>query len=152
MVENHADHDVKTYPIAIANYCGTASLFLAGSLSTLYEEQVETYRDLDWSSNLFPDDIRRADVDVRSLDSVLNKEEWEPRFDLLVIGVEGGEVEALKGFDIGFWLPSMIIIETHEESKDKRLNWKATEVRSRLTAHGYRKIFADTINSIYVKE
>ena len=147
----HKSHNVKVLRLAISNYEGEGELYLAGSLSTLYNSTVIAYRGMEWSSYLFPDDIKTFNVRVTTLDTCLEEERWEPDFDLLVIDVEGGELEVLKGFSIDHWRPKMMIIETHAEYPDRCLNYKGRVIGTMLDFYGYREVYADTINSIYVK-
>jgi hypothetical protein len=76
---------------------------------------------------------------------------WESHFDLLVIDVEGSELDVLRGFYIDYWLPKMMIIETYEENPDRSLNWKAGVIGTMLDFYGYENIQSDTINTIYVR-
>ena len=71
-------------------------------------------------------------------------------FHLLVIDVEGHEIQVLQGLDLQLYKPTMIIIETHAESPDFGLSLHADDIDAYLRFSGYRLIFADAINSIYV--
>lgn len=70
------------------------------------------------------------------LDTLLQVEQIIPRFDLLVIDVEGSEVSVLAGFDWRKWLPKLIIVERPPAAFDC------------LLSH-YDKIYEDWINAIY---
>lgn len=152
LIDHHADHDVTCIEVAIGDHEGVGELYLAGSLSTLIDGQVDIYRSLDWSNYLFPDDVKKYPVRVRSLNYILDRQRWKPDFDLLVIDVEGSELDVLRCFNINHWQPKMMIIETHEEYSERSLNWKGRVIGTMLDFFGYLKVYADTINSIYVRE
>ncbi len=71
-------------------------------------------------------------------------------FDLLVIDVEEAEIEVLKGFNIRYHNPKMVVIELHEGqgTKMKEKGWQTPWVDGFLKE--YKKVYADKINSIYV--
>jgi FkbM family methyltransferase len=154
LIETHEDLDVTCINVAIGDHNGVAELYLAGSLSTIVESQVETYRGVGWSGYLFPPDVKKYEVRVRTLNHVLShhKPMWESHFDLLVIDVEGSELDVLRGFNIEQWRPTMMIIETYEENPDRSLNWKAGVIGTMLDFYGYENIQSDTINTIYVRK
>ena len=89
---------------------------------------------------------------VYKLDSLLSILEWPRGFDLLVIDVDFGEIDVLKGFRISHWYPKMVIIELHEESKHP-LSEEVRQFAAPYFANaGYEKIYADHINTIFVRE
>ena len=45
----------------------------------------------------------------------------------------------------------MVIVETHEMRLERALNWKAPILWTLFDFHGYEQIYADSINSIYVR-
>jgi FkbM family methyltransferase len=84
-----------------------------------------------------------------TLDELLLKQRVPVEFDLLVIDVDYGEIEVLKGFSINFWFPKMVIIELHEDSQQPL----SEEIRQFAYPYfenaGYKKIYKDFINTIY---
>lgn len=101
----------------------------------------------DWGIN---EQTKKVRVPLRTLNSIL--EEYNiNRFDLLVIDVEDYEIEVLKGFDVQKYQPKMIIVELHEmqgtrpDQKGYQEPWVTDYLK------GYTKIYADQINSIYVR-
>lgn len=87
--------------------------------------------------------------DVFKLDTILTVYGFQPGFDLLVIDVDFGEIEVLKGFTISDWKPKLVIIELHEESQHPL----SEEVRQFALPYfkeaGYEKCYFDSINSIF---
>lgn len=70
------------------------------------------------------------------LDMLLFVHNFKPRFDLLVIDVEGSEADVLAGFDFRKWLPKLIIVER-----------PPPEYEVLLTL--YEIVFSDWINSVF---
>lgn len=66
-------------------------------------------KDQDYARDWSQGDFRRAFA--YPLDFLLENAGFPPAFDLLVLDVEGGELEALQGLDLNRWQPRMIIIE-----------------------------------------
>lgn len=93
-------------------------------------------------------------VQVRTLDTILNLEGIFPHFDLLSLDVEFNEVEVLKGFNLRYWNPKMMIIECCEKHPEPKHTWAAPlrqYCEDEFPTLGYRKIYADAINSIFVR-
>lgn len=74
-----------------------------------------------------------------SLDSFLESRHVEPKFDLLIIDVEGAEDQVLAGFTVSKWLPKLVIIER-------------PPVPNKFTEHGYEQVYSDWINTIYQRK
>lgn len=68
-----------------------------------------------------------------TLDTLLEAQDLKPRFDLLVIDVEGSELDVLAGFSLAKWCPKLIIIERQPD----------------LKLDGYEHIYSDWINDYY---
>lgn len=144
---HHASHDVVVVQKAISSYIGESILYIGGSISTLLESQVEIYsrtKGFDFVAY----NVERT-VEVSTLDHELEKLKWEPGIDLVSIDVEGAELDVLRGFDIEYWKPRMLLIETHEKHPSRDLNWKGRVIGTMLDFYGYVKVQADTINSVY---
>jgi FkbM family methyltransferase len=146
------NNKIATVNCAILDFIGDTRLYLGGSLSTTSEERVETYQDTWWakSSRLSLD--RYEVVSVFTLDHMLKKYSVPIRFQVLVIDVEGAEAQVLNGIDIDKWSPTLMMIETHEEYEDERLSKTAVEVEEITSQHGYKKVFANHINTVYRRE
>jgi FkbM family methyltransferase len=87
-------------------------------------------------------------VPVKTMSTILLEHEWPRSFDLAVVDVEEAELRVLSGWDLGYWRPKMLVIELHELTLGK--GWKAHTAHSILAGWGYRKIYADEINSIFL--
>jgi len=142
---NHAQHpNVTVVNVAISSFMGEADLFDIGECSTLVWDKSA----VDWGGK----QDRKFRVKVTTLDMLLDSLRWQPGFDLLVIDVEQNELKVLTGFDIRRWQPSLVIIEAHEQDPAPERNCKALPITLWFDKYGYRKIYADHINSIFLRQ
>jgi len=95
-------------------------------------------------------------VDSMKLDSFLEKTKVKKGFEVLVIDVEGAELDVLNGFTISDWKPKLVIIEANEVRKEGKVHSsvKKTEEDSKnivdyFLTDGYEKVFSDETNSIF---
>jgi FkbM family methyltransferase len=147
--EYKGNSKVTTLPYAIGSYDGLAKLYLGGSNTTIKPEMIDIYNSI-W-------DFRTAQLDeekfvwvpIFELDSVLEDHNCPQGFEVLVVDVEGAEMDVLNSFDLEQWQPKIAIVETHEQYPDKRLNQKAAKVDEYFKT--YEKVYADHINSVYVR-
>jgi FkbM family methyltransferase len=70
------------------------------------------------------------------LDDFLPLHGIQQHFDLLVIDVEGAEIEVLAGYTNSLWQPKLVIIER-------------PPVPNQFTEQGYEQVYNDWINTIY---
>lgn len=152
-LERYKDHPrIQLANLAVGNQSGTTKLFTGGSLTTIKEESVAAYNEISWARSSGLDLEVFIECEIERLDTVLERFEISPGFEVLVIDVEGAEEDVLNGFSVNKWRPTMVIIETHEKLPERSLNWKAKmSDYFFIEQNGYRKIHADSINSIYVK-
>lgn len=149
----YADNEkITVMNYAVGCYGGPGLLYTGGSLSTIEKQTVDIYNKIPTlqSSGLNGNDY--VECQVHTLDALLllmlglkNKN----NFDVLSLDVEGGELAALAGLNLDKWRPRLAIVETHELYPDIRLSWKAGAVDTFFLPLGYKKIHADTINTIY---
>lgn len=109
----------------------TLPLHVAGPLSSLDRERM--------APGAVPEAV--IDVQVRTLDSILEEARAPVGFDFLSIDVEGHEIEVLRGFDIARWRPRLILLEDHVSDLAKHRF---------LTVAGYRLIRRYENNGWYV--
>lgn len=77
--------------------------------------------------------VRRYTVETVSLDDLLRDAAAPQGFDYLSVDTEGTELEILSAFDLGHWRPSVVTVETNENS---------AQISKLFTEHGYRQIFS----------
>ncbi len=143
-VKHCANPNVKVVPVAVADFEGVADFWIIGECSTL----VFDLSALEWGGS----HERKIKVKVTTLDKLLETQGIPPGFDLLVIDVEQAEIRVLSGFDVRRWRPVMVIIEAHEHDPAMHRSCKAIPISDYFKAGGYRKVYADHINTIFVRE
>lgn len=127
--------------VACAEGEGSVKLYTAGELSTIVFD--DNARAWNLSEEKF------TVVPTVALDVLLENHDIPPRFEVLVIDVEGAELKVLAGFDLPFWRPRLAIVETHERHTSIR-NDSAQPIIRHFEAHGYCKVYTDHINSVFV--
>lgn len=125
-------------------------LYLGGSLSTTRVSRISEYKAIGWASFSAPEEKKFSYIVSTTLDNVLNNIDWKPEFDVLVIDTEGTELQVIAGTDLKFWMPKMVIVETHKKSPDNALSEDAGIIDELMHYRGYAIIYEDHINSIYV--
>jgi len=141
---NHKDRpNVKVLSCAVGDRTTEVKLYEIGECSTVKWDKSA----VDWGGSK----ERFVRVQMRKLDDILKEEQIEPDFELLIIDVEQAELEVLAGFDLKRWHPQMVIVETHEQDPAPERNWKARPIRKLFIEAGYRVIYTDAINSVFVQ-
>lgn len=154
---NHANHEkIEVIESAVGSSEGLFEIAVADTLSTLSEEQFKAYEEIDWaighlkvySSGKITVPVIRLENAVESL-GIKN-------VDLLVIDVEGAEESVLLSFDLKRMSPRMIICEIEDDHLDfrhrKSIYDRNVRVRSLIESCGYRSIYRDHINTVFLLE
>lgn len=148
--DRYAGNDkVQVLKLAVSCYTGPGLLFTGGSLSTLEAQTVDIYNKIPTLQSSGLSGMDYTGCWVETLDGLLNIWCDRRRIDVLSLDVEGGELAALAGLNLARWRPRLAIVETHELYPDIRLSWKAGAVDTFFLPLGYKKVHADTINTIY---
>ncbi len=154
LLEKLYDDNANIYveDVCIGKEDGETKLYLGGSNTTIKPKMVDIYNDIEWAkiSGLSLDQY--VDCIMFSLDTLLTTYNDLPGFEVLVIDVEGAEIDVLKGFDIDYWQPKLAIVETHKHNDDRRLARKSRWIDLYFCKWGYEEIYSDHINSIYVRK
>jgi FkbM family methyltransferase len=123
------------------------------TLSTLCKEYLEAYNQMAWSKGFHQG--HTIEVSQYRLETILKAADMSPGFELLVVDVEGNELEVVSSFDIDYWKPKVMIIEIEDEHEDLKkfplVVEKCRKVRSLVESHGYKIYYKNFINSVYVK-
>jgi FkbM family methyltransferase len=93
------------------------------------------------ASPWFKDEAVEIEVEVRTLDSILEEAGVREGFELLAMDVEFHEIEVLEGLDLARWRPQLIFVEDHVH--DHRL-------LRYLTEKGYRCHRRTGLNSWFI--
>lgn len=143
--ENLSGYEAELIQCACGSHPGVGAIEKRGEYSTM-RQTVES----DWMKPV----SGRQVVEIRPLDSILEERDIES-IDLLIIDCEGYEMDVMKGFSLERYLPNMIIIELHEKSSlwSELPGWREAidYVYGRLAPLGYRTVYVDEINTIFVK-
>lgn len=144
--ENHIGHNVIIVPSCVGNYEGYAEIAVAGAVSTINEGYLNSEY---WKGDY--QNAQKISVPIIMLDESLLDNGIKPFFDVLSLDVEGGETDALLGFDLYYWQPKMAIVEVQELHPAKELTLQAHFINEYFKNCGYEKIYCDEINNIYVR-
>lgn len=143
-----ANPRVETVCTAVGRAAGMAELFLSGSTSTIIPEMVDIYNGYPELNGGSRD--HSISVPVVTLDALLTERAWPARYDVLVVDVEGAELDVLHGYDLPRWRPTLAIVETHALLDYAPLASRALPINAYFDRRGYRLAQADTVNSVYV--
>jgi len=144
--------NVDVVKCCIGDYNGETKVYLGLSLSTTSLEMVKVFNSLDWSKSVRHNEKRFIKSEIHILDSMLEKHNWPENFDVLVVDTEGTELQVLQGFDVDKWAPKVAIIEAHEKHKDTVLGRNAAQINEYFESRGYKKIYCDIVNSVFLKD
>ena len=151
--KNHSKHrGVSVVEKIVSSTTGDKeTIFLAGTLSTTSTEQLESYRLQEWSQKHVSD--KQIIVTTTTLHDLLEAENVNVGFDLLVVDVEGTEDIVFSGFDIAWWKPKMIIVELEEFHPNMRDNRSShTRLRNQIENSGYSIVYKDQINTVFIDQ
>lgn len=127
--------------------------------SDVDDEYVQVYK---WGDNTFTgnkdfihnvahDQVERLCVaTTKTLSALLDAYDIS-NIDLMVIDVEGHELQVLNGLLWPWHYAKMMIVEVHELSDNPGLRMHSDEINAKMLDLGYEKIYADAINSIFVR-
>lgn len=134
---------VRVVQSCIGDVLGTARLFL-GENPTI---DIETMQKSPWGGHY--EETSYIDCLVTTLDRALKLFSIPKEFDVLNIDVEGAELKVLAGFTWQNWMPKLIIIEDHDGHAIEARRFHADAIRDWFAATPYKRIYTDTLNSIY---
>lgn len=139
--ENHAFNPLIEYEECIAtDHEGDEIIIVNDDTSTTLLNQYSK----EW---LTPESYKML-LPAKTMNTILTEHNWPESFEVCSIDVEEAELRVLSGFDLSKWRPKMIIMELHELVPGK--NWKFKPVLSWLAGYGYRKIYGDAVNTIFL--
>lgn len=129
------------FECAASNRAGNAILYVAEGtershgVSTICSDKKSQDRIASYGFTARP-----VEVVTRTLDSVLDESKIFSMIDFISIDVEGHELDVLKGFSIGKWMPKVIVVEDNSNFKDK-------EVTNYLKNFGYVPFMRTGVNN-----
>jgi len=136
----HEKHNVKVVQVVVGDhnskdlvkfYINKDNITSAGG--TLYEEMAKKVNAHDCMY-----------IPMKTLGTILMEEEFPMEFDLLVIDVEGGELDVLKGINLHARNVKVVIVENNDH---------AEEIKEYLTRQYYYDLEQnDGVNSVFVRD
>ncbi len=87
---------------------------------------------------------RPVEVELRTLDSMLEEASAPTGIDFVSIDVEGFELAVLRGFDLARWKPRILVLEDNAYFANQ-------EVRNYLALHGYHPFRRTGVNDWYAR-
>ena len=149
MINHNKNSNAILINKAMSDYVGSTRLYLGGSISTIHRKTRDNYLKMEGFGQTGLADKRTEVVSVSTLDYELDWIKTPVGFEVLVIDVEGSEMDVLHGFSIHKYKPQLVIIEAHERASDIRLNEKAVCINEYMDDFRYECIQSDEINNIY---
>lgn len=150
-LRRHHSNDVTVANVSIGLEVGERTIYRGDLLTTLDEEQLKRYSEIDWSKNY---NFIEEKCDQMRLDTLMNEIEVPKQFDLLVVDVEGKETEVFQTFELKEWKPKMLIVELEDEHESfqnyPKYIKKIKELRSYIVDTGYKQISKNRWNSVFV--
>lgn len=142
--------NISVVNLAISEFNGELTLQLGGALTSGSKKQIDIVKNLDWASGVYSSN--KISCACLTLDHYLSVNRSPSDIDLLVIDVEGMEMNVLRGANLVQHKPKMLIIEAHENHPDIELRVFSEDINSFVYDAGYKKIYSDEINNIYLRE
>jgi hypothetical protein len=138
--------------MAVGANQGHADLFYMDTMSSMSQELKAEYETKDWAQQSLRKS-RTIRVDVDSLDNILEREDVPQSFEVLIVDVEGMETAVFAGLTLDRWKPKMLIVELSDFHPDLKVNQvESFQLAKDITSLGYRVIYKDHINTIFVRD
>jgi len=150
-LKRHEKNNVTVANVAIGLEEGEVKIYRGETLSTLNAEQVNRYKEIDWSSHI---NFEETTCDQMRLDTLMKKLNVPKNFDILVVDVEGKESEIFQTFDLNEWCPKMLIVELEDEHPSFQNYPDLIEeikcLRKFIKSKDYTEIYRDSVNTVFV--
>lgn len=147
-----SNKNVNVLQMAVGSELGHADLFYMDTMSSMSQELKAEYETKEWAQPSLRES-RTIRVDVDSLDNILTKENVPVSFEVLIVDVEGMETAVFAGLTLNKWKPKMLIVELADFHPDLKTNQtESFQLAEEITRSGYRVIYKDHINTIFVRD
>jgi FkbM family methyltransferase len=144
--------DINIHQSAVGDIEATVTMHFMGTMSTISPDLKEEVSKRPWAKGLLKS-AHDIEVEVQTLDRILQQYGTQQGFDLLIVDVEGYEAQVMNSFNLDFWQPKMIIIELadfHPFQDSGRIESSTTSLS--IESSGYRIIYKDFINTIFLRK
>jgi len=151
-LERHKNNDVLVAQCSIGSEEKETDIYVCGGLTTSNKKLVEMYSEIDWSKDYVFHEDKCTQI---RLETLLNSQNIQPNFDLLVVDVEGNEESVFESFDLNYWKPKMLIVELIDEHQSFQKYTDHVEInrnmRNKILNSGYVEVYKDEINTVFVE-
>ena len=150
--ENHKDHDVQIVETAVGLGEGPVDLYMRDATSSIvWRDEIAKVFGLDKNEKI--------SVPLTSADAIVEQYCPDRGPDVLVIDVEGAEIQVLQSFDLQRWRPRVVIVETcegciAEHYKNEQGINPIVEFCDQYFLYGpvqYQKYHVDIENTIFIR-
>jgi FkbM family methyltransferase len=149
---------VQSHQVAIGgrDAQGTAEILTRGVLSTLSDEWKHTMTEGEGFQHGRAGSAATETVQLESAQSLLVRSGVQPGFGVLVVDTEGLEWTVLRGLDLQFWRPVLLIVELGEDELVQSGDMQNTAAehrvcRNHILSSGYVQVYKDRINSVFAR-
>ena len=150
---NRGNENIDVANCAVGQEEGFIEIHVAGAWTTALNDQKLHYDNL-WNGNM-PNQKGIITVPKRRMETLLQIHNIPTDFDVLVIDVEGMELDVVSSFDLNHWRPKLAIVELEDEHPDHSFLPHGVErcqaVREIFKKSGYDELQRDKINTVFVR-
>ena len=125
-VKNHKDLGHEIHQLALADFVGKSNFTIVDTKNWPQEHEGISYSALKIRYDCPHLDREEITVDVDRLDNVLSKLNIN-HIDILVIDVEGWELEVMKGLDTSKIRPRLVVLENYQYNNNYNLYMESIE-------------------------
>lgn len=151
----HCLNRVKVFTFGIGPERGAFEIAAMGPLSTMKRENYLAFKKISWAAEAAAK-ARFESVQIVPLESAFNLARVPKRIDLLVVDTEGSEEEIMAMFLKSGWLARVAIVELEDAHEsfllERDLVVRHERVREWMHAAGYRELYRDSINTVFINE
>ena len=90
--------NVKIINCCVGDYTGKTDFYIGGQLATMKLDIVKDYNNVSWFKGILNEN-KKTECDIDTLNNLLEQNNIKKDFDLLVVDVEGAELDVLQGID-----------------------------------------------------
>lgn len=154
IARRHFLNNVTILQKAVGAIAGPREIYVMGGLTTTTPATVAAYRNIPWTKSAWAARENQS-VDTITLTELFKRAAVPTGFDLLVVDVEGAEEEIMIQLIESDFRPKVAIVELVDDHPDfavyPELRESHVRARAQIAAAGYRTVFRDTINTVFVR-